>query len=191
MDALHALLNRTSFPQLAEPGPSKEQLASMIRAGLRAPDHAGLQPWRFIVVAGAAREKLGNIMAQISLEDNPDLPAVAVQKIHQQPLRAPLLLLPVLRHKEHHKVPKIEQILSLGASVEAVLLAAYAQGVGAFWRTGEMAYHPTIARSLGLTADEHLFGFIYMGTPVNPEEKVVQPARVEDFLTVWDGVNSS
>jgi nitroreductase len=49
MDALELLLNRRSASRLAEPAPAGEQLENILRAGLRAPDHGTLQPWRFLL----------------------------------------------------------------------------------------------------------------------------------------------
>ena len=50
MDALDLLLNRRSASRLAEPAPAGEQLENILRAGLRAPDHGTLQPWRFYIM---------------------------------------------------------------------------------------------------------------------------------------------
>ncbi|STT02928.1 protein ydjA [Klebsiella pneumoniae] len=54
MDALDLLLNRRSASRLAEPAPAGEQLENILRAGLRAPDHGTLQPWRFFIIAMTA-----------------------------------------------------------------------------------------------------------------------------------------
>lgn len=49
MDALDLLLNRRSIAKLSGPAPEGHVLENIIRAGLRAPDHAGLTPWRFVI----------------------------------------------------------------------------------------------------------------------------------------------
>ena len=49
MDALDLLLNRRSIAKLSAPAPEGKALENIIRAGLRAPDHAGLTPWRFVI----------------------------------------------------------------------------------------------------------------------------------------------
>ena len=49
MDALSLLLNRSSQPRLGSPAPSGAALENIMQAALRAPDHACLTPWRFIV----------------------------------------------------------------------------------------------------------------------------------------------
>src|SRR5690625_2297304 len=81
-------------------------------------------------------------------------------------------------------VAEVEQIVSTGAAVQNMLLAAYALGVGAFWRTGAMAYHPTIAKGLGLTDNEKIIGYLYLGTraSTHPKPKDVDLAQ---YFTPW------
>ena len=50
MDAMKLLLERVSAVKLQEPGPSAEELDTILRTALRAPDHGRLRPWRFIVI---------------------------------------------------------------------------------------------------------------------------------------------
>ena len=63
MDAIDALLTRASPPRLTAPGPSADQLEIILHAGSRAPDHARLQPFRFLIVESEARDRLGALMA--------------------------------------------------------------------------------------------------------------------------------
>lgn len=93
------------------------------------------------------------------------LAPAAMDKALAAPLRAPLLLVVIASPKEHAKVPRSEQVLSAGCAAHALLQAAHAQGLGAIWRTGELAYHPTVAKGLGLSAGEQVIAFIYLGTP--------------------------
>ncbi len=58
MDAISALHGRISIATLGQPGPTSEQLDTMLRAAVRAPDHGVLRPWRFIVLQGSEREAL-------------------------------------------------------------------------------------------------------------------------------------
>ena len=60
MDALDLLLNRRSASRLAEPAPAGEQLENILRAGLRAPDHGTLQPWRFFIIAADGRYRFSH-----------------------------------------------------------------------------------------------------------------------------------
>jgi len=64
--ALEVLLSRRSVDirHLTVLGPDGAQLRAMADAALRAPDHAGLVPFRFAVVHGVARERLAPLFEQ-------------------------------------------------------------------------------------------------------------------------------
>jgi nitroreductase len=167
MEALEAVLTRQSVAPafLAEPAPDDAALDRMLAAGASAPDHGRLRPWRFIVVRGPARERLGMVFAEALRTRQPDAPAAALEQERQRPLRAPLVIAVATRLDPHHpKIPEIEQILSTGAAVQNILLAAHAQGFGAKWLTGTNAYDPHVRTALGLAAEDRLVGFIHVGT---------------------------
>lgn len=186
MNAIELLLERVSTPMLDEPAPSDQQLDVMFRAALRAPDHGRIRPWQFLKVSGEAREDLGELMAQAALEDQPDLSEDALARFRGMPLRAPMLVLAICPVKKHPKVPEIEQKMSLAAAVQSLLLAAHAQGVGAIWRTGDLCYHPVLAKGLGLADNEQLMGFVYLGKPAGAKKKL-PVLDTHDFVADWSG----
>jgi nitroreductase len=181
MDALDALLNRVSAPRLIAPAPDAAQRELLFRAALRAPDHGQLRPWRFITVEGEALTQLGELFASaLSADASPD----ALAKARAMPLRAPLLVLVIARIQASPKVPPQEQLLAAGCAAHAILLAAHAQGIGAVWRTGDMAYNPQVAQGLGLAADEQVIAYLYLGTPER-ELRAVPQLQVSDFVRAW------
>lgn len=166
MDAMDLLLTRTSSPMLTGEAPSEEQLAKMLRAALRAPDHGSLRPYRFIRIAGEGLRALGELYVEAGLAEDSNLPEAQINKLRQMPLRAPMMLVAVAVTQEHPKVPVSEQIITAGCAAHAVVQAAYAQGIGAMWRSGAMAFNAHVAQGLGLAAHEQLIGFIYLGQTV-------------------------
>ncbi len=181
MDALDALLNRVSAPRLCEPAPDAAQRELLFRAALRAPDHGQLRPWRFLTIEGAAREQLGELLAQaLPADASPE----ALSKARAMPLRAPLLVVVIARVQAHAKVPAQEQVIAAGCAAHGILLAAHAQGIGAVWRTGELAYNAQVAAGLGLAADEQIIAFLYLGTPER-ELRAVPQVQVGDFVRAW------
>lgn len=171
MEALEALHWRVSAPRVTEPAPDAGQREAIYRAALRAADHGLLRPWRFLVVEGEGLDRLGELSVRAAEADNPALSEPERQALRAKPRRAPLILVAIAACREHPKVPEVEQLLSTGAAVQNMLNAAFAQGLGAFWRTGWMAYHPVVARGLGLTEDERIVGFLYLGTPTKPPHR--------------------
>lgn len=184
MDAVDALLNRVSVPRLREPAPDAAQRELLFRAALRAPDHGQLRPWRFLTVEGAARERLGELFAQALAAGTDGASEEALAKARAMPLRAPLLVVVIARVQAHFKVPAQEQVIAAGCAAHAMLLAAHAQGIGAVWRTGELAYNARVAAGLGLAENEQVIAFLYMGTPER-ELRTPQPLAVADFVSAW------
>lgn len=184
MNAIEALHQRTSMPRLGEPAPSPEALDTIFKAALRAADHGLLRPWRFLVIRGESLRKLGQLFADAALRKNADLTAAELDKIRNKPLRAPLIIVTVSSPKAHPKIPEFEQDLSAAAATQNMLLAAFAQDLGAMWRTGSMAYDPVVKQGLGLRDAEKIIGFLYLGTPAAAGKKMLNEDPV-DFVQEW------
>ena len=180
--SLQALDERRSTPsrQLGEPGPDEATLLRMLRSAVRVPDHGKLVPFRFLRIAGPARLALGDFLAARSRERDPDAAEPAIEKDRQRFSFAPLIVTVVARLQPGHKVPVQEQLLSAGCVCFALLQAAQAFGFGAQWLTAWMAYDEPVAAHLGLAADEHIVGFIHIGTPRldAPERERPDPAAL-------------
>src|SRR6202451_883238 len=139
---IELLLSRRSGSAKAmkEPGPSKKQIAQILQAGSRAPDHGKLFPWRFIVFEGKGRERAGEILAQtMEAEGERDK---QVEEERGRFLRAPVVIGVVSAAREQHKIPVWEQELSAGAVCQNILIAATALGFVGNWLTEGYAYHP-------------------------------------------------
>ncbi|WP_237061820.1 nitroreductase family protein [Microbulbifer zhoushanensis] len=186
MDALYALHNRVSVGKLSEPAPPVEQRERIFRAALRAADHGCLRPWRFLQVEGPAREKLGQVYLEAMERAEGPLSEAKREKTLAMPLRAPLVLVAITTLQDHPKVPHIEQRQSTAGAVQAMLTAAFAEGVGAYWRTGPLASDPLVARGLGLADNERIEGFIYLGTPAKAPREAPELA-VEGYFGHWHG----
>ena len=185
MEAIDAILRRRSAKTLAEPAPDQGTLQLLLECASRAPDHGRLRPWRFIVIRGAAREGLGELMAEQLRRKQPAASAEALQRARQKPLRAPLIIVVAAVRNAAAKLPPIEQILAAGAAAQNVMLAAPALGFGAMWKTGDAAYDDTVKAALGLEAGDAIVGFLYLGTA--PADAVPPAARGlwEDRVSYW------
>jgi nitroreductase len=171
MSALDFLNSRLSVPsrQLGEPAPSAAQLEQLLAAALRVPDHGKLMPTRLLLIRGETRAKLGEALAAIHRRIEPDAPEGAFDKDRERYNFAPLIVCVIARVDEaHKKVPAQEQILSAGSVAYNLLLGAQALGYGAQWLTGWAAYDRDAAALLGLAADEHVIGFVHIGTAQRP-----------------------
>ena len=179
MDLLEGIESRTSALKLAEPGPSREHVERIVKAGTRAPDHGRLRPWRFIVIEGEARRRLGAAMADIFRRKAPDAPQSQVDAQAEKVMRAPTIIV-VAAKITKGKIPEVEQLSAVAAAAQNMFLAAHALGYGAMWKTGAVAYDAAVKEMLGLEAEDHIVGLLYVGTVAQPGPLI--PAPVEGVV---------
>ena len=115
MNLIEGIRSRASAAKLGEPSPTQEQLRTILEAGLRAPDHGRLKPWRFVVLEGTARSKLGDAMANLLKKKAPQSTPAQLDGERAKPMRAPTIIVVAARIMKG-KIPEIEQI---AAEVEA------------------------------------------------------------------------
>jgi len=165
-DSLSRLLSRRSVPPrwLGEPGPSAADIETLLTAAARVPDHGKLVPWRFIVIEGEARQRLGEVLAKTFQADNPDADAEKIAAERERFTKAPLVVAVVSRVVPHAKIPEWEQVLSAGAVCMNLLNAATALGYGASWLSGWAAFDRRVLDALGLAPHERIAGFVHIGT---------------------------
>ena len=174
MNLLQAIQARTSALKLGEPGPSRAHIEQIIQAGTRAPDHGRLRPWRFVVLEGAARTKLGDAMAAMLRAKVPDITADQLNSERAKALRAPTIIA-VAAKITRGKIPEIEQVLAAGAAAQNMFLAARALGYGVMWKTGGAAYDANVKALLSLAPEDHIVAFLHLGTTVTEGPLVEAP----------------
>ena len=184
MNTIEALHTRTSAPRLSEPGPDKEILENIYKSAFSAADHGQLKPWRFLIIKGKARYRLGDLFIQATLETEADASEEKRESAKRKALRAPIIIITIARHSIHPKIPEVEQNYSAAAATQNMLLAAFDQGVGAMWRTGPMAYNKLVKEGLGLANTEKIIGFLYLGT-IQGSPKPFQENNIDEFFQEW------
>ncbi|MGD0610201.1 MAG: nitroreductase [Anaerolineales bacterium] len=185
MDVLEIIRTRHSIAKV-KPDPLPRNLVEkLLNAAVQAPNHHHSRPWRFVVLTGPGRERLGEVMAQSLKKQKSDLPDSALDIERAKPLRAPLLIAVGVEKSSDPRVLEIEDICAAAAAVENMLLAAHALGLGAMWRTGPPARDPLVKQFLGFAPDQPLIGFIYVGYPDVQPDFTERPS-FED-RTVWVG----
>lgn len=177
--------------RLGPPGPSDEEIRLMIAAAVTAPDHAALRPWRFLLIAPEARERLGELFVEIKRRRSPDEPPALLARERDKALNGPALIAVIARITHGNpKVPESEQYISVGAAVANLLLAASALGYGGILLSGEKVRNPLLREAFDLGADEELVGFVTVGTPSAPQPARPRPDPAR-HLAVWSGPPAS
>src|SRR6476619_906389 len=155
-EAIDLLTSRRSVKpiELNGPGPTADELATLLTVASRVPDHGKLTPWRFIVFEGDARLKAGETIAAVFRDKRPDATPDQVEHERRRLARAPLVIAVVSRAGPHVKIPEWEQVLSAGAAATSLVFAADA---------------------LGVAPEEKIAGFVHIGRQAKPIEDRPRP----------------
>jgi nitroreductase len=188
VDVLDAIAARRSTGRLAEPAPTDAEVARLVEAAVAAPDHGTLRPWRFIVLRGDAKDAFGAVLADAyerrCLAAGTEVVPAKLEKERTKLGRAPLVVV-VAAVPEEGKIPEVEQVAAVAAATQNLLLAATALGYGSMWRTGDPCYDDQVKAALGVRPDDHLVGFVYLGTATNPARVTEVERTTEGVLSTW------
>lgn len=174
-----ALRRSTSAVTLAEPAPSADQLADLLRLAARAPDHGKLTPWRFVVLDGAEKAAFA---ARLETLAQAQADAKRVAKLAK--LKIPPLAVVVISSPKPGEIPEWEQVLSAGAVCTNLVHATLAMGFGANWITDWYSYDADATAILGLNDGERVAGFVMIGTPREPPLERERPV-LDPLVTRW------
>lgn len=183
-NAVDFLTTRRSCPAklLKAPYPDRTQLETLLSMAARTPDHGKLEPWRFIVLQGAALTRLADLANSCGAQAQ--IPADKIAKLRAAFADAGLVVAVIAAPKASDKVPQIEQIYSAGAVCLALVNAALASGWGANWLTGWAAFDETFTQTgLGLAQGESVAGFIHLGSCDTPPPERPRPNLPD--ITQW------
>jgi nitroreductase len=164
--ALAFLAARRSRPAklFSHPVPDRDQIHEILTAATRVPDHGKLEPWRLIVVQGAAFARLAALAETRAHELGADAEKVA--KGRGQFDAGKLAVVVIASPKPSPKIPPVEQLMSAAALCFGIVNAAEAAGWGACWLTGWAAHDPVFAaRAFGCDGAETVAGIVHIASP--------------------------
>jgi len=204
VDFAHTLLHsrRNVLPiHLKAPGPSPEQLEIILSAASAAPDHKQLQPWRFVIVPAAQRERLGRAFGTALLLRDPGATPQQLDQAREKAHRAPFLMLAIARlgdasrgpgqaassapmSADHHapEVSDAERLVSLGCAIQNIVLSAHAAGFGTGLTSGQAMTAAPLRELFGLQEHEHAVCCINIGTVATHKAGRVRPV-VADYVS--------
>ncbi len=64
MSVFATIKHRRSIGKMTQERPTRQQVEKLLEAATHAPNHHKVEPWKFIVLAGKAREELGVVMEE-------------------------------------------------------------------------------------------------------------------------------
>ncbi len=184
MSVLDIIKARRTIGAMQDKDVSEDAINLMLEAGTWAPNHKKTEPWKFRVFTGDSRVRLGDEMERIMKQKTAHLSEEEAlkktTKAKKGPLRAPVII--AVAVSPSGKVPEIEEISAVAASIQNMLLVAEEQGLATIWRTGDIVYQSELNDFLSLEEDDKLLGLIYVGHP----NKEVSSKRIPyQDKTIW------
>lgn len=182
MEVFDAMHSRHSIGKVKADELPRETIQKLLDAGNQAPNHHRVRPWRFFVLTGEARNRLGDAMTASLRDREPASTPEQLEKTRALPLRAPLIIAVGVDAPTEERIIEIENVCAAAAACQNILLAAHALGLGAIWRTGVWARDAKVKEFFGLAPERDLIAFIYLGIP-DGEPKINERPPVEDRVT--------
>ncbi len=169
MDVEDAIRDRRTHKAFgAEPVP-RELLDELLELARWAPNHNLTNPWRFRVLgprALAALKQAAGPEAASKLDRAPTLVCVSVVQ-------------------SGSPVQDEEDLLAAGCATYAILLAAHARGLAAYWRTPAVLRTAAGRAALEIPEDERAIALVHLGPP-RQEKAPPERAPAADVVTYLD-----
>jgi nitroreductase len=155
-------------------------LVRLCELAARAPNHHLTNPFRFAILTGEARARLGAAVATHLEASGGDERGVA--KARTKYLRAPAVVaIGCASAAGADDVVRREDRDATAAAVQTLLLAAEAAGLAAYWGTGAAVDAAAAKDVCGFAADVEIVALVYVGWPL---ERIRPTARPAPAITV-------
>lgn len=168
MNIHEAIQTRRSIPLVTEDPVPTDLIEKILESGTHAPNHYRTEPWRFFVLRGEGRVKLGEVFADVARSKEGVTEAdneIRISRSIKNPLRAPVIIAVGVEPGNARNVLIKEEYAAVNSSVQNMLLTAHALGLGAIWRTGSVCYEDKVRDFFGLSKQGEVIAFIYIGYP--------------------------
>jgi len=172
MDAYDAIARRVSTRAFQDRPVPRDAIERLLEAAVRAPNHKLTEPWRFVVLTGAGRDRLAERRRahRASRFPDPAAPdaAKAVEKTWREARDTPAFVA-VLCAQSEDTVRREEDVASAWMAVQNLLTAATAEGLGTYVRTGGILADPGVEALVQLPAGHRVIALVSLGYPAGDD----------------------
>lgn len=139
----------------------KEVIEKILDSANYAPTHKLTQPWRFTVLTGDAKVRLGITLGELYKATVPAEKFLQKKfdSFAQKTEQAACIL--AINIQFSGKLPEWEEIAAVGCAVQNMALTAESLNVGAYWSSPPLI--SSLGEFLGLQDNEKCYGLFYMG----------------------------
>jgi nitroreductase len=186
MDAIDAILRRTSVRRYrSEPVP-RETIERLLECAVRAPNHKLTEPWRFAVLTGEAKATLAELRARYRRKryDDPDSAdaRAGVEKVRRETLDTPTVIV-IMSRSQGEPVTREEDYAAVMMATANLMTAAQSLGLGTYLKTGGVMEDPELIELIGVPDGYRVVGILSLGYPAEVESP--RRRRPPGELTRW------
>lgn len=177
---------RTIYPeQFSERKVHKEQIEVILNNAQWAPTHGNTQPWRFKVFTEDGRQKLADFLGQTFLELTPkdQQNDQKLAKLLTRPMKSSVVIAVCMERQKEEKILELEEIEAVACAIQNMHLSCTAYGLGGFWATPKLIYHPKMNEFLGINEKDKCLGLFFIGYPAIEWPKAHR--KPLEYTTQW------
>lgn len=176
---------RSVFPVQYNNKPiNKSTLLKVLESANWAPTHRKTEPWRFKVLQGESKLKLGEFVVQQMQIENPDLSNFKKRKTLHKFEASSAILAICMQRDPKESLPEWEEIAATAMAVQNMWLACTAEKIGAYWSSPKVIeqFHKFFQFKEG----EKCLGLFYMGYFDGDLPTGERKSSIEDKIE-WNG----
>ena len=174
--------NPNADPERPIPRALVDQLLALAVEG---PNHYRTNPYRFVVLSGPARSRIGEVAAQATARKGGENIEPQVERQRGQFSRASTVVV-VAAAADEDPVKHFENKYSAAAGAYAITLGATAAGLASYWRSGLAMIDPEVSavvkEAIGLAPADEIVGFISLGYPTGQPGAREYPPPTVNYL---------
>ena len=186
MDAYDAIARRTSTRTFKPDPVPRYVIERLLAAAVRAPNHKLTEPWRFVVVTGDAKRRYAELRrahrAKRFEGRSDDQARQAIEKTYREHLDTPAFVF-VLCEVSDDPVRREEDYGATMMAIENLLVAAAADGLGTYVRTGGIMELSEVRALAGAKDGQRIVGIVSVGYLAAPPEPTPRKKPLADLVT--------
>ncbi len=191
MDALEAIRGRYTADAFGEQAPPRDVIERLIEHAVWAPNHFLTEPWTFHVIAGEAREQLGQALVEwLQSDRHPETPDEdELRRAGGMAMRSPVMIVvSQIADPEGGAGRELEDYAACCSATQNLMIAAHAEGLVTKWGTGRAIHYQGLKDYLGLAEQDRVVGLVSLGYAAEeaPSDRERKPPKID-----WRGVNAS
>ncbi len=182
---LEAIRNRRSVSRMKPDPVPRAMIEQWLDAAVWVPNHRVTEPWTFYVLEGDAKRRFAELRREFQRTKlpNPDAPEAqaVLDKAYAGAADVGAIIVFAVKPSSDPELGE-EDVWSTFGAAYAVMLAAWSDGVGTYFRSGEFRGYGPLREYLGVTPDQRIIGMLYVGYPVDVPQRKRAPGAAK---TVW------